>query len=300
MEWRVAAAVLCSVAAAVCYATSNVLEQREAELVPAEHALRVQLIAHLVRRPLWVLGFLSDAGGYVFEALALGVGALVFVQPILATGLLLSLFLGALVDHRPVGRAGWAAALALAGGVALFLYEVSPTGGHPVAPLSSWFEVGLPFGGLIAVGIGVGSLTHGTARAVFLGIAAGACFGLSSALTKGFVSFLGDGVFAWVGHWEPYALAVFAISGLVIGQSAFQTGSLAASLGALEVMGPVCGAVLGVGVLGEHVDTGGPGSMVAVVASVVAMAWGVVALARVEHPAPPRPAPVPGKPATAN
>ena len=86
------------------YALSNVLQQSEAEQVASKHAMRLGLLARLARRPRWLVGIAADVGGYVFEALALAAGAVVLVEPILSTALLLSLFLGAAINKRHVGR----------------------------------------------------------------------------------------------------------------------------------------------------------------------------------------------------
>jgi hypothetical protein len=64
------------------------------------------------------VGIGADVGGYVFEALALGVGTLVLVQPILSTSLLMSLFLGGAINNRHISRSGWISACVLAIGVA--------------------------------------------------------------------------------------------------------------------------------------------------------------------------------------
>jgi drug/metabolite transporter (DMT)-like permease len=225
----------------------------------------------------------ADVGGYVFEALALAAGAVVLVEPILSTALLLSLFLGAVLNKRRVGRSSWLAAAALAAGVALFLNQVSPTGGRATAPLRLWLLTGVPLLAVLAVCIGAARLTSGSTRAALLGAGAGVAFGASAVLTKGFVHFLGDGVFAWVGHWEPYALAVCSIGGLVLSQSAFQTGSLGAALGGEQVMQPLTGVALGVGLLNEEVGTAGLLQPLAIAVSMVALVWGVVTLAQVEH-----------------
>ena len=71
----------------------------------------------------------ADVGGYVFEALALGVGTLVLVEPILATSLLLSLFLGATINHRVISHSAWIAAVVFAIGISMFLYLAAPTQG---------------------------------------------------------------------------------------------------------------------------------------------------------------------------
>lgn len=102
-----AVAVACAVAAAFFYALSNVLQQHEAEQVAEADTLKLGLLTRLVRRPRWVVGMGADVGGYGFEALALGIGTLVLVEPILSTSLLLSLFLGRVITKRRISRAGW-------------------------------------------------------------------------------------------------------------------------------------------------------------------------------------------------
>ena len=283
MSGRVAITVVCAVAASFSYALSNVLQQSEAEKVASEHALRLGLLARLARRPRWVVGIAADVGGYVFEALALAAGAVVLVEPILSTALLLSLFLGAAINKRRVGRTSWLAAAVLAAGVALFVNQVSPTGGRSTAPPRLWLLAGVPLVAIVAVCISAARVTSRSTRAALLGAGAGIAFGVSALLTKGFVHFLGEGVFGWIGHWEPYALAVCSIGGLVLSQSAFQTGSLGAALGGEQVMQPLVGVALGVGLLNEDVGTSGLLQRLAIVVAVVALIWGVVTLAQVEH-----------------
>ena len=94
-------------------------------------------------------GMGADVGGYVFEALALGVGTLVLVQPILSTSLLLSMFLGGVINGRHISRAGWTAAVVLAMGVGVFLYMVAPTQGIQVASNRSWLIAAPPIIGFV-------------------------------------------------------------------------------------------------------------------------------------------------------
>src|SRR6478735_8603328 len=107
---HVGLAVLCSVAAAFSYGLSNVLQTHEAEQIAQDETLKLGLLRKLAHRPRWVIGMGADVGGYVFEALALGVGTLVLVQPILSTSLLLSLFLGGAINGHHISRSGWIAA----------------------------------------------------------------------------------------------------------------------------------------------------------------------------------------------
>src|SRR3954453_19899423 len=84
-------AVLCAIGAATSYALSNVLQQHEAEQVSEEETHGLGLLDKFARRPRWLIGTGAGVGGYVFEALALGAGTLVLVEPILATALIFSL-----------------------------------------------------------------------------------------------------------------------------------------------------------------------------------------------------------------
>ena len=280
---RLAIAVTCAVVAAFSYALSNVLQQHEAEQIAESETLKLGLLAKLAHRPRWLFGMGADVGGYVFEAIALGTGTLVLVEPILATSLLLSLFLGAMINHRNISRAGWAAAAVLAAGVSVFLMVVAPTQGTELAPNHSWLVAAPLIVGFVLICVAVARAATESARAAWLGLAAGTLFGVSAVLTKAFVHYLGGGITNWIPHWEPYALAVCSITGLVLSQSAFQTGSLAAAVGAEQVMQPLTGVALGVGLLDEHLGISSAIRTFALLVALLAMLWGVLALARVEH-----------------
>jgi drug/metabolite transporter (DMT)-like permease len=279
---RVALALALALTAAFLYAISNVLEQIEAEQVADEYSLHVSLIARLIRRPRWVLGFVADAGGYITSAAALAYGAVVFVQPMLSIGLLVSLLLSSVLHHRRVQRNAWLAAFLLCGGLALFLYEVSPTGGR------STIETGraLLWAPVIAVTIGGCLLAawraSGPPRATLMACAAATSFATSAVLTKAFVHYLGDGLFAWAPHWEPYALTVLILGGFVVSQSSFQVGFLAASVAGLESTQPVVAVVLGVGVLNEKIGAGSPADIFGVVVAALAIVYGIIVLAHAE------------------
>jgi hypothetical protein len=276
---RVLAATILSVATAFFYALSNVLEMLEAERVPEEYALRLGLMARLVKRPRWLAGLFSDVLGYGCQAAALGLAAVVFVEPILASGILIALFLAAAMTHHSIRRTEWIAAGALSAGLAVFLYEVSPTAGRTVGPMERWLVAGPIVVALVALSLSAGRAATGPRRGAAFGLAAGLAFGVSALLTKTTMHYFGDGVFAWVNHWEPYALAVSAIGGVVITQSALQTGALGAAVGATEATGPVSAAVLGLVVFDERFTGQGALQALAVGASVAAIIWGIATLA---------------------
>jgi hypothetical protein len=236
----------------------------------------------LARKPRWLLGLASDVLGYLTCAAALALAAVVFVMPIVASGILIALFLGAAFTHRPLARSDLFAAAVLSVGLAVFLYEVSPTGGHDVAPIGRWILAAPILVGFVAGCLVAARRSHGSRRAALLGVASGICFGVAAVLTKGFVSYLSIGLFGWVGHWEPYGLAVASIGGLVIAQSALQTGALGAAVGASEALIPITASTLGVVLLNEHITAAG-GRWIPVTMAIIAIAWSIVRLARGEQ-----------------
>jgi drug/metabolite transporter (DMT)-like permease len=280
---QVALAIVLALLTAFLYALSNVLELTEAEQVPDEYALRAGLMIRLVRRPRWLLGLFSDVLGYICQAAALALAAVVFVEPILALGIVMSLVLGAAMTKRRLRAGDWASAAVLCGGLALFLYEVSPTGGRHFAPTDRVVVAAPIVVALIVTCIACAGPSRGAPRAALLGIAAGISFGAAAVLTRGVVHYLGDGIFAWIPHWEPYALAVASIGGVIVGQSAFQTGALAASVGATEATAPITAAALGLALLHERVSFNSAMHVAAVVISVSMVLWGIAALARAEE-----------------
>src|SRR5207245_1682398 len=79
---------------------------------------------------------------------------------------------------------------------------------------------------------------------------------------------LGGGSVDLVTSWEPYALAVCAIAGLLLQQGAYQAGGLSLSLPVIAVLEPITATAIGVGVFEETVTASGAG-WVLVGASVV-------------------------------
>jgi drug/metabolite transporter (DMT)-like permease len=280
---EVASAIVLALLTAFLYALSNVLELTEAEQVPDEYALRVGLMTRLIRRPRWLLGLLCDVFGYISQAAALALASVVFVEPILALAIVISLILGAAMTKRRLRPGDWACAAVLSAGLALFLYEVPPTGGNEFIPTDRAVIAGPAVGFAIVVCILFAKPSRGAPRAALLGVAAGICFAAAAVLTKGVVHYLGDGVFAWIPHWEPYALALVSIGGVIIGQSAFQTGALAASVGATESTAPIAAAILGLVLLDESVFFDSADQIAAVVISICMILFGIAALARAEE-----------------
>jgi drug/metabolite transporter (DMT)-like permease len=282
MPGRVALTIGLALIAAFLDALSNVIEIAEAEKVPEDLSLHPRLITTLGRRPRWLVGLALDGGGFAAMAAALGLGSVAFVQPILALALLISLALGVRLQDRNVRATDWAAALVLCGGLATFLYEVPPRGGRDLVPAARWVIAGPAIAGAVFLCVASAQVSRGPARALLLGVAASIAFATSAVLTKAFMHYLAQGIFAWVPHWEPYAMAGVIIVGFVVMQSSFQTGHLAASVAGLQAPGPVVAVVLGIGLLDETIKVETIAQVAMVVASLTAVVVSIIVLAQAE------------------
>jgi drug/metabolite transporter (DMT)-like permease len=279
------AAVLLALGAALAYAAASVLQQREAEAdrrADGGGAVGggVRLVLRLARRPVWLAGLAADGLGYGLQALALGVGELLVVQPVLTSGILFALPISAWWAGRKLSRADFAWAVTLAVGLALFLLLAGTDGGRDFASTDAWLVCAAIAVPLLAICLVAGARAVDTRRAVLFAFTAGAVFGLTAALTKSTVVLIDHHGLGALTHWEPYALVVLGAFGFVVNQRAFQAGSLTASLPTLTVVEPVVAAVVGVTMLHETLPTDGLLEWLAVAASVVAMVVATVALSR--------------------
>lgn len=109
--------IVAAVGASVLYNTSIALQALEARGVSQDHSLRPSLLGRLVRNRRWLGATALGLVGWPLEILALLLAPLTVVQPCLASGLVLLLWLGATrLGERP-GRREYAAVAAIVAGV---------------------------------------------------------------------------------------------------------------------------------------------------------------------------------------
>ncbi len=96
--------IAAAVGASVLYNTSIALQAMEAREVPEEHSLRPSLIGRLVRNRRWLGATALGLAGWPLEIAALLLAPLTVVQPCIASGLILLLWLGATRLGEAPGR----------------------------------------------------------------------------------------------------------------------------------------------------------------------------------------------------
>lgn len=194
--------------------------------------------------------------------------------------LLLALPLGAALSRQRLHRGGWVAAVAVSLGVALLLVIGAPGGATRVGSPVHWALAGCATSAATATIVAAGLRFEGAVRAALLATAVGMLFGLQDATTKSLLDAADRaGTLALVTSWQSYAILLTAVYGLLLSQDAYKSAALPASLPALTVGEPLVGMVVGVLVLGEHVNASGA-ALAGELAALVMMVWGVCALAR--------------------
>lgn len=109
--------IVSAVGASLLYNASIALQALEAREVPGEHSLRLSLIGRLVRNRRWLGATALGLIGWPLEIVALLLAPLTVVQPCLAAGLILLLWLGATRLGETPGRREWMAVAAIVLGV---------------------------------------------------------------------------------------------------------------------------------------------------------------------------------------
>lgn len=243
--------------AGACFALGSVLQHHAARRVATHPLGDPRLLLRLLRRPLWLFGRMLALAGFAVQALALRYGPLSYVQPLMVSGMFLSVPLEARLDRRPANHREVRAVLIAGLGLAVFLIAAAPTSGDSRPADSGWAAVLAVTAGLVALCL-VATRSHPAGTGTYLGVATGIVFGVTAALLKTGVTSLDRGPVHLLTDWALYALVGTIALGLVLSQNAFQSGSLAAPLTAFTLTEPIIAMGIGVGAFHEHIDTAGP------------------------------------------
>jgi hypothetical protein len=268
------AAAFVALTSAACFALASVLHFKAAHQEPTHRAMDPRLLARLLRRPLWLVAWIPDFAGTGLQTVALAVGALALVQPILVSGLFLAVPLDAVLDRRrPEARDLTPVAISTVG-LAILLVAAQPRAGVADPSLMAWLGIGLGTGTLVGACLVLARRSTDTVRGTVLGIASGALYAATAALLKACTARLAAGPLALLTNWRLYALVFIGLIGLILNQNAFQSSSLVAPLTALTLADPALSVVIAATAFHEQLHVTGP-RLVLELAAVLAMARGI-------------------------
>ncbi|MFG2510661.1 DMT family transporter [Streptomyces sp. NPDC048584] len=269
-------AVLLSLVSAVAYAAAAVAQERLASR--SGGTLRV------LGDGAWWRAVALNASAALLHVVALRYGPLTVVQPLGALTLVAAVPMGARLAGRRVRAVEWRGTALTVAGLAAVL--VTASGPAPDDALSAR-EVLVVAGGTTAL---IGLLSWpGTRPGLRHAAASGIASGVASALTR--TVMVGSGPLPEV-VVVAVLVAAFAVSGLLLSQTAYRDG-LGAPLAVVTLANPLAAAVLGTTLLGERLNGGVTGVLLALTGAALA-ARGVLLLS---HPSssPGIPAPAPAR-----
>ncbi len=270
--------MLAAMAAAV-NALTSVLQRIGVETAPATSTLRWSLMAHALRRGIWLLGFALMLVVFVLQASALRVGELSVVQPVLTTELLFLMVILAVWFRYRMRWTEWLGAATIVVGLAVFFLAADPKGGKALPSNGTWIVTYVVLIGAIAGCIVAALRGPRWWRAAAFGAATAITATFSAALTKAITTYISEGWGHVFVHAQPYLLAVTGIGTVFLIQNALHAGPITASRTTMVTINPILSIVLGVTLFGDRLRTG-PGWITLEVLGLAILMVGVVALAR--------------------
>jgi drug/metabolite transporter (DMT)-like permease len=271
--------IILALVAAIFFALGSVLQQKAGLDEPdASEGSSSGLLLRMARKPVWLAGIAADALGFMGQAVALTIGRLAVVQPLLATSMIFALPLGKRFTNQRIRRSDIAAAVLVTISLIAFLTIANPSGGRDDAPVSEWLVMGgVVFAICLPLTLAAMRARPAT-KATLLGIVTGILFGVSAALTKSVGDEITDGFFGIFVDWHLYALIIVGYISMTYNQMALTAGVLAPALAAMMALDPITSVVIATTLLEESLHES-PGGIVATLCALAATLVGMGILA---------------------
>ncbi|MFJ9024282.1 hypothetical protein ACIRPU_30575 [Streptomyces sp. NPDC102259] len=263
-------AVVLSLFSAVAYAAAAVAQERLASQHPGTGLLR------LLGNAAWWWSVGLNAAAALLHVVALKYGPLTVVQPLGALTLVAAVPMGARVAGRQVSAAEWRGTAFTLAGLAAILVTASGPAPEDVLSMPEAVAVAGATATLIGLLARRGArpgLRHATAS----GFASGVASALTQTVTVAATDRSGPLLSVQV-IGVALLVAAFATAGLLLSQTAYR-GGLGAPLAMVTLANPVAAAAIGLALLGERLQGGAAGVLLALAGAGVA-GWGVVLLSR--------------------
>src|SRR5690349_2172082 len=177
-------AVLTALASAACFAAGSALQHQVVGEAPDYRDSRRSFLSGVVRRPAWLVGIVLSAVAFSLHAVALSLGELTLVQPVIVSGVVFAVMIRAALDRRLPPRRTVIWLLVTWAGLAVFLVSRPEAPDGRPDPAHAWEAV---LAGVLLAAVCVVASRRVSAdriRGLLLGAAAGLLFGLVAGLVK--------------------------------------------------------------------------------------------------------------------
>jgi hypothetical protein len=283
-------AVVTALAAALVLGISSVADQRSTKLVESRRALSPRILLDLVRQPLWLIAIGANLIGFALQVVALALGSIALVQPLLVGDLVFGVLIMWFIRRRegtglPRRRTTllFTGVAATAVGVAGFLAIGQPSSGRMHVSVAILPPLAIAYMALVGGCLVVAGRSRNL-RPLALALACGVSYGIAAFLIKLTTSEFSGGAGEVFTHWPIYFLAVVGPAGFILNQDAFQQGTYLAPVQAIiTATDPVLSIALGILWLDVRLR-GGPAATAGVVVSLLVMTTGIVLTAQQGRP----------------
>lgn len=269
------APVVGGLVAALLFAVANNVQRHAASAVPQGGVGPVGLLLGLLRNRRWLAGSGAAVLALFVQAWALSQGGVILVQAVIASTLVWSLALEAVVERRWPSGTQVAGGALVAIGISVLVLVGKPGAGGEFTSLGRaalvWVVVGLVGGGALLTSR---RRPKGRRTAIVMGAAAGVCFALDAVFLRGLTAVLSPLVLAPL-LINVAGFAVASLLGNLVIQRAFQMAPLRHVLPAMAAAEPLTAFLCGRYVFGEHLQGGVTGAL-GVSGGLLLMVCGVV------------------------
>ena len=245
---------LIATASAVSFAVSNALQHRAAGTVPSTVRGPLPVLGHLARQPTWLVATCVSFCALMLHAVALGLGSIALVQPLMLLGVVLAVPVRALLGRTAPSWSEIRAVAVTGAGLAVFVVTADPQSSGREPDPKAWllFLLGCFILGAGALRASRSQSRSGPRQAALLGVGAGVMFGATAGLLKLL------GAAATTDRRNPVeivallgALVAAGLMGTAMNQRAYQIARISYSLPLVNVVDIVVALMFGAIVLGE-------------------------------------------------
>lgn len=253
-------AVPAAVLGAAGFGLATAAQQRATKEVELTPTLSPRLLLELSGRPMWLLGLVATVVGLGLQLVALAFGPIAVVQPLLVTGVAFAAGFSALMVRRRPDAVILLGALCCAAGLSAFLLLARPvpsSSGAEHLDLASGLPLAIALASVVLGCLVYAATVSHPSRVLALALATGVLYGVTAGLMKVITGQLRVGWTEPLGHMALYVVCVIGPLGFLLSQNTFQQGRLMSpAVAVITSVDPVVAVLIGVGWLGERLDTG--------------------------------------------
>lgn len=234
------------------------LQRKAAQDSARQRGLSAGSFRDMVRRPPWLFGIVIFAGAVICQVLALQLGSISLVQPVLVMELPFTLLVGWWILGGALRAYEWSAVGLMSVGLVVLLACLRPHGGDALAAGNVRWVLGTVVTLVaLAVCVWIAQTSRAVGKAAFFGIAAGIGSGFVAVIIKAMADALAvGGIGEVLTTWQTYLLIPVGPVAFWTLQSGLRAGRLLASQPGLTLGNPILAFLWGTGLLGEQVAGG--------------------------------------------